>query len=90
MIATTTPVIIIQKTELDAIIRAAADEAVKKALASIKHTTNRPMSVTISQAAKMIGRSAPTVRKMVRSGTFSLNELGQIPVDQIDRVTQGS
>lgn len=43
VIATTTPVIIIQKTELDAIIRAAADEAVK-ALASIKHTTNRPMS----------------------------------------------
>ena len=37
MIATTTPVIIIQQTELDAIIRAAADEAVKKALASIGH-----------------------------------------------------
>lgn len=90
MIATTEPVVIMPQSELDAIINAAAEEAVRKAMASIKPAGNRPVSVTISQAAKMIGRSAPTVRKMVRAGTFRMNNLGQIPVDQIDQVLQCS
>lgn len=90
MISTTMPVVIMPQSELDALINAAAEEAVRKAMASIKPAGNRPVSVTISQAAKMIGRSAPTVRKMVRAGTFRMNNLGQIPVDQIDQVLQCS
>lgn len=90
MISTTMPVVIMPQSELDALISAAAEEAVRKAMASIKPAGNRPASVTISQAAKMIGRSAPTVRKMVRAGTFRMNNLGQIPVDQIDQVLQCS
>lgn len=90
MISTQGPVVIMQQAELNALISAAADEAVRKAMASIKPSANRPASVTIAQAAKMIGRSAPTVRKMVRSGAFRLNGLGQIPVDQIDQALQSN
>lgn len=86
MIATTGPVVIIPQAELDALIRAAAEEAVRQAMRHTKATTHRPASVTITQAAKMLGRSAPTVRKMVKSGVLRLNELGQIPVEAIDRV----
>lgn len=86
MIATTGPVVIIPQAELDALIRAAAEEAVRQAMRHTKSAANRPASVTIAQAAKMLGRSAPTVRKMIRSGVLRLNELGQIPVEAIDRV----
>lgn len=85
MIATNTPVVIMQQAELNALITAAADEAVRKYVSTAKATSNRPASVTTAQAAKMLGRSTPTVRKMIRAGTFRLNDLGQIPVEQIDR-----
>lgn len=45
----------------------------------------RPSHVTQKQAAEMTGRSEPTIRKMVRTGIFTLNEFGLIPIAQIDR-----
>jgi hypothetical protein len=44
----------------------------------------RPSQVTQKQAAEMIGKSVPTVRKMVACGTFKLNDCGLIPIHQVD------
>jgi len=46
----------------------------------------RPSSVTQVQAAEMIGISRETVRKMIRQGRIKMNEVGMIPVCEIDRV----
>ena len=45
----------------------------------------RPSHVTQRQAAEMLGRSEPTIRKMVRNGDFKLNACGLIPIEQVDR-----
>jgi len=42
-----------------------------------------PSHVNQSQACEMLGLSAPTVRKMVRSGNLKLNKCGLIPVTEI-------
>ncbi len=47
-------------------------------------THPRPPHVTQAQAAKMLDISAQTMCKLVRSGTFKLNKIGQIPITQID------
>lgn len=44
----------------------------------------RPSHVTQKQAAEMLGRSEPTIRKMIRKGDFRLNACGLIPIEQID------
>lgn len=44
----------------------------------------RPLSVSQKQAADMLGKSPPTVKKMINSGLLKLNRLGQIPISQID------
>lgn len=49
-------------------------------------THPRPSQVTQQQACEMLGLSHPTVRKMIRSGQIRLNECGQIPITEIDRV----
>lgn len=46
----------------------------------------RPPHVTQAQAAEMLHRSEPTVRKLIRSGIIRLNAAGLIPVSEIDRV----
>ena len=46
----------------------------------------RPVHVTQKQCAEMIGKSEPTVRKMIHAGTIKLNKVGMIPVSEIDRV----
>lgn len=48
-------------------------------------THPRPPHVTQSQAAEMLGLSAPTVRRLVRSGMLRLNRAGLIPIGEIDR-----
>lgn len=46
----------------------------------------RPLHVTQRQAAQMLGLSAPTVSKLVRSGKLRLNGAGLIPISQIDEL----
>lgn len=46
----------------------------------------RPPHVNMVQAGKMLELSHMTVRKLVRSGAIKMNECGQIPVSEIDRV----
>lgn len=47
-------------------------------------THPRPSSVSQRQAADMLGKSVPTVAKLIKSGRLKLNGLGQIPIGQID------
>jgi excisionase family DNA binding protein len=44
----------------------------------------RPVQVTITQAAEMLGLSRHTVSKMVRAGQLKLNRCGLIPIEQVD------
>ncbi|CAE6827063.1 helix-turn-helix domain-containing protein [Paraburkholderia aspalathi] len=44
----------------------------------------RPVQVTITQAAEMLGLSRHSVSKMVRVGQFKLNRCGLIPIEQVD------
>lgn len=44
----------------------------------------RPPHVTQRQAAEMLGLSAPTISKLVRTGKLRLNGAGLIPISQID------
>lgn len=86
MIETTGQVIIMSRTELNAIIDQAAIRAVQEALKHFSSHINtaRPASVTQAEAARMLKKSRPTIGKMVRSGIFRLNKLGNIPIEQID------
>lgn len=63
----------------------ALDIAVK-AVQIYAETHPRPSQVTQKQAAEMLGRSAPTIRAMVRSGDLRLNRVGLVPISEIDRV----
>lgn len=45
----------------------------------------RPAHVNAVQAAEMLDLTAQTVRKMVRDGRLALNNLGMIPISEIDR-----
>ncbi|QRM21013.1 hypothetical protein GBK02_09040 [Dechloromonas sp. TW-R-39-2] len=44
----------------------------------------RPESVTQAEAARILGKSKPTIGRLVKAGTFRLNALGNIPMTQID------
>lgn len=46
----------------------------------------RPSHVTISQAAEMLGRSRPTVKKLIIRHKVRFNALGSIPVEEIDKL----
>jgi excisionase family DNA binding protein len=48
----------------------------------------RPVQVTITQAAEMLGLSRHTVSKMVRVGQLKLNKCGLIPIELVDRVLE--
>jgi excisionase family DNA binding protein len=48
----------------------------------------RPVQVTITQAAEMLGLSRHTVSKMVRAGQLKLNKCGLIPIELVDRVLE--
>lgn len=79
-------VVVIQRSELDAIIDSAARRAVREAISAMpKGDSPRPFQVTQGQAAEILGVSRATVSKMVKSGTFTLNKCGMIPISQIDR-----
>lgn len=48
----------------------------------------RPVQVTQAQAAEMLGRSRPTIARMVRAGVLKLNRCGMIPISEIDRALE--
>lgn len=51
-------------------------------------THPRPCQVTQRQAAEMLGRSEPTVGRMVKTGVIKLNSAGMIPITEIDRLLE--
>lgn len=59
-------------------------KAALKALELFSARHPRPVHVTITQAAEMLGLSRRTVGKMVKCGQIRLNKCGLIPVEQID------
>ena len=59
-------------------------EAALKAIEIYASRHPRPAHVTQRQAAEMLGRSEPTIRKMIRNGDFRLNACGLIPIEQVD------
>ena len=46
----------------------------------------RPSSVTISQAAEMLGISRKTLSSRLKDGWVSVNGLGRIPTSEVDRL----
>jgi len=46
----------------------------------------RPSSVTIGQAAEMLGISRKTLAGRIKDGWMQMNGLGKIPTSEIDRV----
>ena len=58
-----------------------------KAVQRYAETHPRPVDVTQKQAAQMLKRSEPTIRKMVENGTILLNVDGRIPITEIDKFT---
>jgi hypothetical protein len=61
------------------------DMAVKAvAIYAARHP--RPLHVTITQAAEMLGRSRPTVRKLLLESKIRTNAAGSIPIEAIDRM----
>lgn len=61
------------------------------AIQAVRHyseTHPRPLHVTQRQAAEMLGKSAPTVTRLVHAGKLTLNGVGMIPIWQIDALLQ--
>lgn len=46
----------------------------------------RPPHVNMTQAAKMLGLSQPTVRNLMHSGKLRYDGCGLIPIEQIDKL----
>jgi DNA-binding Lrp family transcriptional regulator len=60
----------------------------RKAVQMYAETHPRPSQVTQKQAAEMLGLSEKTISNMVRTGRIKLNNLGYIPITEIDRVLE--
>lgn len=63
-----------------------AIEMAVKALAIYAARHPRPPHVNITQAAEMLGRSRPTVRRMLLDSKVRLNAAGLIPIEAVDRL----
>lgn len=61
-------------------------EIALKAVRLYAETHPRPVQVTQTQAAEMLGLSRPTVSRLIRTGQLRLNRCGLIPVVEIDRI----
>lgn len=57
----------------------------KQVIQIVKDTHPRPAHVTQKQAAEMLGKSAPTIREMIKDGKIKLNDAGMIPITEIDK-----
>lgn len=65
-----------------------AIELAAKAVRMYAETHPRPVQVTQTQAAEMIGVSRPTFSRMVKAGIIRLNKCGLIPITEIDRIIE--
>lgn len=61
-------------------------EIATKAVAIYAETHPRPPSVNIKQACKMLGKSRDTVVKIMAKSRVKMNDLGEIPITEIDRL----
>lgn len=59
-----------------------------KAVQLYAETHPRPIDVTQKQAAQMLNRSEPTIKKLIEAGTIKLNIDGRIPITEIDKFSQ--
>lgn len=86
MLKVTAPGVLLTDIELQEIIKQAALEGAKEALRQVVPFMNRsrPASVTQAEAARILGKSKPTIGRLVKSGVFRLNALGKIPIEQVD------
>lgn len=62
------------------------EEAVAKGIERYMAMHPRPPWVSYRQAEMMLHRSPPYVRAMIRDGRIGLNQLGKIPIEEIDRL----
>ena len=69
--------------DMQEVIKLAAAEGARVALAM--HP--QPSMVTQKQAAQMLGLSEPTIRKMILDGKIQLNDVSQVPISEINRLT---
>lgn len=51
-------------------------------------THPRPVHINQTQAAQMLGLSGAMISKLVRRGDIALNNLGYIPITEIDRIIE--
>jgi hypothetical protein len=58
---------------------------IKDIIQLFKDTHPRPTQVNITQAAEMLGKSAPTIRKYIMDGKIKLNDANLIPIAEIDK-----
>lgn len=63
-------------------------EIATKAVRLYAESHPRPPHVTQAQAGEMLRLSAPTVRRLIRSGALRLNAAGMIPVAEVDRLIE--
>ena len=50
----------------------------------------RPLHVTQKQAAEMLNKSVPTIRKMIQAGKLKLNAFGMVPIEMIDQALKAN
>ena len=50
----------------------------------------RPVHVTQKQAAEMLDKSVPTIRKMIAAGKLKLNAFGMVPIEMIDQALKAN
>lgn len=70
--------------DLERIVERAVERGIEKAL----ERRPRPPHVNMTQAAKMLDLSLPTVRKLVHSGKLRFDKCGLIPITQVDALLE--
>jgi hypothetical protein len=63
-------------------------EVAARAVQMYAETHPRPVEVTQKQAALMLGRSTPTIKKLIDAGKIKLNKGGLIPITEIDNFSK--
>lgn len=58
----------------------------KEIIQLIKDTHPRPIHVNMKQAAEMLNLSYPTIKKMIVDGKIKTNDVGMIPITEIDKL----
>jgi len=65
-----------------------AEQTARRAVQIYAESHPRPLHVTMTQAAEILGLSRQTVAKMVRAGQMRLDRCGRIPIEQVDAMLQ--